>query len=130
VTKRTLRAAAALAPAVFLLAMLAGCRGEGNAGEGGGATAPVAADYFACGKDADCVVEPQRDCCPCNAGGREVAVSRKGLEAYRAARAARCAGDLLCPQVYLCDEQAAAVCRAGRCELRGGPSPGPPLSPR
>ncbi len=105
---------------IFLMA-LPGCRGEGRAGETGGAgPSVVAADTFSCGKDSDCVIEAQRDCCPCNAGGKQVALARKAVEAYARARTARCAGDLLCPQVFLCDEGAEAICRVGRCEIRGG----------
>jgi hypothetical protein len=69
------------------------------------------------------VVEKQMDCCPCNAGGRQTAVLKKTLEAYRAARAERCTGDLLCPQVYLCDDTATAVCLAGKCALGRRPPP-------
>ncbi|MDP3937043.1 MAG: hypothetical protein Q8R92_02775 [Deltaproteobacteria bacterium] len=120
-------ALATLFLAGLFLAVLPGCRGEGKAGETGGARpSGVAADYFSCGKDGDCVVEAQRDCCPCNAGGKQVALARKAAAAYGQARTARCAGDLLCPQVYLCDESAEAVCRAGRCEIRGAPAPGLP----
>ena len=103
----------------------------------GGATpgppaAGVETDFYSCSRSSDCVVENQRDCCPCNAGGRQVAVRRKTLEAYRAARAERCTGDLLCPQVYLCDDTATAVCLAGKCALghgSDGRSPGSPALP-
>ena len=68
-------------------------------------------------KDSDCVVEKQKDCCPCNAGGAQIALRKDAADDYAAARAARCGGDLMCPQVYLCDEGAAAACRVGRCAL-------------
>ena len=90
---------------------------------GGAARRPAAVretDYFSCAKSSDCVLENQQDCCPCNAGGRQVAVRKKSFDAYRAARADRCTGDLLCPQVYLCDDKASAVCVGGRCEIAGG----------
>lgn len=117
---------------MLLCAALAGCRGETKAGEpGAGPLSGGAADYFSCRRDADCIVEAQRDCCPCSAGGKQVAIAKKAAEAYRAARAGRCVGDLLCPQVYLCDDQARAVCRAGRCDLiGGGPRPLAPAPPR
>ena len=90
-----------------------------GAGAAPGAGARVT-DFYSCSKPSDCVVENQMDCCPCNAGGRQVSVRRKTLEAYRAARAERCTGDLLCPQVYLCDDAAAALCLAGKCALGRG----------
>jgi hypothetical protein len=66
------------------------------------------------------VVDKQKDCCPCNAGGAQIALRKGAVDDYAAARAARCGGDLLCPQVYLCDERAVAVCQAGRCALAKG----------
>jgi len=114
-----------------LVAWLAWC-GPGCASsdrqEAGSAKGPpqaVTADFFSCSKSSDCAVENQMDCCPCNAGGRQVAVRKKSLEAFRAARAARCSGDLLCPQVYLCDDAATAVCVAGKCALGRGGAPVP-----
>lgn len=103
----------------------AGCRGEAGVEReslSGGSGRSV--DFHACGKSADCVIEKQKDCCPCNAGGKQVALNKESVLDYRAALALRCAGDLLCPQVYLCDERITAVCRAGRCEIvpgAGGP---------
>ena len=95
----------------------AGCRGEAQTA---GASSSRVVDFYACGKSADCVVENQKDCCPCNAGGKQLALNVKRVGAYRAARAGRCVGDLLCPQMYVCDDKARAVCRAGRCELVPG----------
>jgi hypothetical protein len=117
------RAQWAAALAVLLTLAFTGCRGEGSPGEGSGQASPAKrVDFQACRRSSDCVIEKQKDCCPCNAGGQEVAVHKDAVGAYRAAIAARCSGALLCPQVYLCDEEAAAVCRAGRCELgRGQP---------
>jgi len=103
------------------IAIVGACQGTDKKEAGGTpGTVARAVDVSSCSKSSDCVVESQMDCCPCNAGGRQVAVRKKSLEAYRAARAARCSGDLLCPQVYLCDDAATAVCVAGRCEIAGG----------
>ena len=99
----------------------AGCRGdEGGERESLSGGSGRSVDFYACRKSADCVIEKQKDCCPCNAGGKQVALHKDGLRDYRAALALRCAGDLLCPQSYLCDDKATAVCRAGRCEIVSG----------
>lgn len=98
--------------------------GKKDAGAAPGAGARVM-DFYSCSKPSDCVVENQMDCCPCSAGGRQVAVRRKTLDDYRAARAARCTGDLLCPQVYLCDDTATAICLAGKCTLGHVAAPSP-----
>jgi len=113
---------------VLLVAIAGACQESGAPGGIRAGAAARETDFFSCSKPSDCVVENQMDCCPCNAGGRQVAVRNKALEAFRAARAARCAGDLLCPQVYLCDDAATAVCVAGKCALgrAGGPPPGGP----
>ncbi len=111
--------------ALFMLAST-GCRGEEAAGgTTGGPSPPKQVDFYACQRDSDCVIEKQKDCCPCNAGGREVAIHKDRVGDYRAALAARCSGALLCPQVYLCDDTALAVYRAGRCDLGRGRPPGP-----
>lgn len=108
-----------LTPLLILALLTAGCRGDEQAG--GAAAGPgKSVDFHACGKSADCVIEKQKDCCPCNAGGKQIALNAKRVEAYRAARAARCVGDLLCPQMYVCDDKARAVCQAGRCALVPG----------
>ena len=116
--------------AVLLVLAAGACRetgGEDGASGGKGTSATTReTDFFSCTKSSDCVVENQRDCCPCNAGGNQVAVLKKTIEAYRAARAERCTGDLLCPQVYLCDDTATALCLAGKCAL--GHAGGPPRS--
>ena len=111
---------------VFALALLIaiagpGCRGE-EGGEGDSVTSGSGrrVDFYACRKSLDCVIEKQKDCCPCNAGGKQVALHKARLGDYRAALEVRCAGDLLCPQSYLCDDRATAVCRAGRCEIVPG----------
>jgi len=114
------------------MVLASGCQETGKTqasatagGAAAGAPTP-ATDFFSCGSASDCVVENQKDCCPCNAGGRQVALRKKSLDAFRAARAARCAGDLLCPQVYLCDDTATALCLAGKCALGHGGGPVPP----
>jgi hypothetical protein len=114
-----------LAVLAVCIAATAACR-EPDRKESGAAARPAAktTDFFSCAKSSDCVLENQQDCCPCNAGGRQVAVRKKSLDAYRAARAARCTGDLLCPQVYLCDDKASAVCGGGRCAIAGGGAAG------
>jgi hypothetical protein len=112
--------------ALGALVALAGCQETAKkAGAAGSSSRPKTTDYFSCSSDSDCVVEKQKDCCPCNAGGRQIALRKGALEDYRAARAARCQGDLLCPQVYLCNDAARAVCVARRCELAGGSGPVP-----
>jgi len=108
--------------AVAWIAGTAACRGTEKKEKAGAAPGAVAqaADFFSCVSETDCVVENQKDCCPCNAGGRQIALRKKSLDAFRAARTARCGGDLLCPQVYLCDDTATAVCLAGKCALGHG----------
>ncbi len=111
-----------LALAALLALAGAGCRGnEGGEGESHSGRSVRSVDFYDCGKSADCLIERQNDCCPCNAGGKQVALNKKWVASFQAARVLRCAGDLLCPQVYLCDEGARAVCRAGRCEIVPGP---------
>ncbi len=124
-----MRGATGLVTLVALIVLVgAGCQETAEKGGAGGtasASKLKTMDYFSCSRDSDCVVEKQKDCCPCNAGGRQIALRKRALDDYRAARAARCRGDLLCPQVYLCNDAAQAVCVAGRCELGGGSGPVP-----
>ncbi len=122
------RIAVGLASLAVLVGLVGnGCQETGKNGAADDSAAAHAAttDFFSCSRDSDCVVEKQEGCCPCNAGGREIALRKRTVKDYRTARAARCQGELLCPQVYLCNEAAKAVCVAGRCELRGGSGPVP-----
>lgn len=80
------------------------------------APAPAAAPAE-CKKDADCTVVPD-DCCSCNEGGSQRAVSAKQKDASEKQRTKRCAGTM-CAQMMSthpsCSQR--AICAAGVCKL-------------
>lgn len=102
------------------LSLVACQEAERKNGAGGSAARGKVKDFYSCKSSSDCVIERQKDCCPCNAGGREVAIRKDAVAAYRSARTARCQGSLMCPQIYLCDDSAVTFCQAGRCTLGVG----------
>jgi hypothetical protein len=74
---------------------------------------------FGCQSDKECV-KSKASCCPCNSGGKSIAVA-KACEADWI-KAMNCPPDLMCPMVYLCDDSV-AVCMDGACTLMGVKDP-------
>lgn len=90
--------------------------GDGDGGleegdEGGG-------ELCGCVNDSDCV-KTVAGCCPCNAGGQEIAVAAQCLDDVPGCDSKP--GEVMCLQVYLCTDSE-AVCEAGQCVLTGGGS--------
>jgi hypothetical protein len=75
-----------------------------------------------CKKDTDCALVPD-DCCACNEGGAQRAITRKHREAYEKERMKRCAGTM-CAQMISQDKSCSqlAFCGAGQCKLGDVPS--------
>ncbi|WP_146158606.1 hypothetical protein [Enhygromyxa salina] len=66
-----------------------------------------------CVSDDDCV-KTTPGCCPCNAGGQEIAVAKQCNTP-----GPKCGPNVQCLQVYLCTDSE-AVCEAGECVLSNG----------
>lgn len=66
-----------------------------------------------CETNADCV-KTVGGCCPCNAGGQEIAVAEQCLDQVPGCDLKP--GEFFCPQVFLCT-QSVAICDAGQCVL-------------
>lgn len=86
-----------------------GASGDGD-GDGDGDTGSCG-----CETDADCV-KTVPGCCPCNSGGKEIAVAKQCLGEVEGCDIQ---GPIACPHVYMCTG-AEAVCDAGECVLSGG----------
>lgn len=79
-------------------------------GKAGGGEVPCG-----CVTDDDCV-KTVPGCCPCSAGGQEIAVSK---ECAGGGLVGGCDKPVACLQVYLCTDSE-AVCEAGQCVLTEG----------
>jgi hypothetical protein len=76
----------------------------------------INAEEQTCKADADCALTPFH-CCPCEQGGKLVAVNRVSVPQVVQRRSAVCP-DYTCPQVVSSDATCAAtqaVCRGGQC---------------
>ncbi|WP_106391686.1 hypothetical protein [Enhygromyxa salina] len=69
--------------------------------------------FCGCVSDDDCI-KTTPGCCPCNAGGQEIAVAKQCSTS-----GPKCDPFVQCPQVYLCTDSE-AVCEAGECVLSKG----------
>jgi hypothetical protein len=80
---------------------------------------PAPAPSVDCKTDADCVVVPD-DCCACEQGGKQRAISRKQKDTYEKDRKKRCA-KTECIEMMSQDPSCTqhALCGAGICELGG-----------
>ena len=71
-------------------------------------------DLDECGGDEDCVEVPA-DCCGCASGGSDTAVPAGSEDEYQ--DGLDCPPDPSCPDVYVCEPEAAPRCIAGTCQL-------------
>ncbi len=71
-------------------------------------------DVLICEQDSDCTQIPA-DCCGCSQGGRDQAALT--ADAAEITVALDCSGEEICPDVNVCDSEAAPKCFAGACFL-------------
>lgn len=81
----------------------------------------AAPDPGGCALDADCV-QTRADCCGCAQGGADTAVLGSERDAHDAMLG--CPAAPACPDVDVCDPEAAPRCIQGRCELTAALPPG------
>jgi hypothetical protein len=67
-----------------------------------------------CQSASECARVPA-DCCGCARGGADTAVLAVEVESHQ--RGLACSADARCPEVDVCPQAQAVVCRRGRCEL-------------
>lgn len=73
-----------------------------------------------CQEDSDCVVVEQIGCCPCSAGGQQAAINQSKQAELSLQLEVCCAAAGVCLDVYLCEDNPAALCQSGTCALVNG----------
>lgn len=67
-----------------------------------------------CETDSDCV-ETQQSCCSCNSGGKQIAIKKDYLPAWKNLIKESC-NDISCPEIYLC-KKGTIKCVNKKCEF-------------
>ena len=70
--------------------------------------------FFDCTVDEDCV-KIQEGCCPCNDGGKSIAINRNYTDQWK--ERLQCEPNTACPMVYLCNGLQLPACIDGQCQL-------------